>query len=205
MSDQVEYCDVMEGLRHRLALIRSTTTGKITTGSEAYNAELIFLNFRKILESIAFGSLIAHKSAYSAAHPNFDVHWKAVDMLKAVERLNRDFYPRPLKQPTVKPDGTKHIEFVTAGFLSRDEFAELYDHASEVIHTRNPFSKRDPLINTRLSATEWANRIQALTQLHLIFLLDGTLWIAEVPAELTKRVHLYDASPLAAALQSARN
>src|ERR1035437_3686805 len=74
---------------------------------EVFDIELIFVQFRKVLELIAFSSLTANKDKYSVAYANFGVHWKAKSMLQAVGKLNPNFYPVPLGPPELLPNRTK--------------------------------------------------------------------------------------------------
>ena len=73
--------------------------GRVTTGDETFNIELVFVQLRKTLELIAFASLTTNKQKYSAAYANFATHWRVKDTLKALEKINPDFYPVPLKPP----------------------------------------------------------------------------------------------------------
>src|SRR6516162_6253486 len=99
----------MEAVKQRLAQVEAIGTRHVTTGEIVFDIELAFLHVRKILELIAFGSLIANRDKYSAVHENFANHWKAKDMLSAIEKLNADFYPVPVKSPQKLPSGVKKI------------------------------------------------------------------------------------------------
>jgi hypothetical protein len=173
----------MGEIRHRLSLVQTIVDGAITTGYETFDAELVFLQLRKSLELIAFSSLVANKDKYSVVHANFEHHWRAKQMLKAVEQLNPDFYPVPLSEPELLSNGVKHIEPIPDGFLTKDEFAFLYDKCAEVLHAPNPFMTKDPVIRTKYSVTQWVSRIQGLLRFHLIHLVDDTKWIVQIPDE----------------------
>src|SRR5689334_20024719 len=88
--------------------------------------ELFGAHFRKVLELIAFASLAANKSLYAQKHKNFDSHWKAVKMLEALEKINPDFYPKPVGNLVKKEGGGLHLPSKPGGYLTRDDFVELY-------------------------------------------------------------------------------
>ena len=73
------------------------------------------------------------------------------------------------------------------------EFVTLYDAASELIHTRNPFSTKSPMIQIIYPVQEWVLRIRRLLAWHLMHLVGGDKWIVNVPAE--GDVQTWPASP----------
>jgi hypothetical protein len=145
MKNEIVYCKCMANIRKRVDLAWSIVNLKITTGQQGFDAELVFVQFRKILELIAFSSLTANKEIYAIARANFSKHWKAKLMLDAVGKLNRNFYPLPLSLPETLPNGVKNMTPLAEDFLTKDDFEFLYDESSEALHERNPFSTTDPL------------------------------------------------------------
>ena len=68
------------------------------------------LQIRKILELIAFASLVANKNVYTAVFSKVSKAWNAGDLLKELEQVNPDFYPVPIfggrvAQPKFTPEG----------------------------------------------------------------------------------------------------
>jgi hypothetical protein len=187
------YCNCMAEVRTRIGVVQGVLAGHITTGNDNCNAELIFLQLRKTLELVAFASLCANKDAYSAAHEKFASHWKAKAMLNALEEINPDFYPVPLDHPQRTASGAKHFPRSADGFMRTEEFASLYDSCSDVLHTRNPFTPKDPTIQIGYTVQQWVARVQRLLGLHLVHLAGGDKWIVNVPAE--GDIQVWHASP----------
>lgn len=179
-----QYCSSLNDIRLRLMLVESLCESTFTTGSTTFDNELAAINLRKILEHIAFGSLTANSTAYTAAYDGIASVWRAKKLLDKLEFIHSDFYPRPLQIPnaTINQGSPRHLHFdyVKHGYLTRDEFVELYDTCSEVIHSRNPF-KENTVVDFRLPIIEWAGKIRSLLALHL-FRLSGLpqLWIGEL-------------------------
>lgn len=192
----------MQEIRDRLALVEAVGQHKISTSVETFDIELVFLQLRKCLELIAFASLIANKDKYSAAYANFASHWKAKGMLECIEKLNPDFYPLPVKQPTVLANGVKHLDLVPNGFLTRSEFVTLYEKSSEFLHSRNPFTTKDPVVKLGYSTKEWLSRIKCLLKLHVTHLVDGSVWIIEIPND--GPVRGYQGEPRSLAAESTK-
>lgn len=189
------YCNCMEEIRQRLGIVASLGQGKISTGIKDADIELAFLQLRKSLEVIAFASLIANKDVYSAAHANFASHWRAKAMLECIEKLNPDFYPLPLELPKLLESGVKHCDLITDGFITKTEFESLYDKSSEILHSRNPFMTKDPVVKLGYSVKQWIVRIQRLLAFHRVSLVDGSLWMIHIPNE--GPVKGYAAAPVA--------
>lgn len=193
--DTMLYINCMEEARFRLKFVKDLPARNGTTGHQAIDQELVFLQLRKILELIAFASLTANREKYAAAHKKFATFWKAKAMLEDLEKLNPEFYPMPVQKPTLQPDGVKHFAAVD-GFLTKDDFISLYDLASDFLHVTNPFSVKDPVIKMRYSVSQWLDRIQALLALHVMRLVDGNLWIVEVPERGPVKMGMADPRPV---------
>src|SRR5947207_11651004 len=165
------YINCMEEVRDRVSLAKSVGEHKITTGREVFDVELVFLQLRKVLELIAFASLTANKEKYSAAHEKFATHWRAKAMLQELEKINPDFYPMPIERPELQPDGVNHCPAILNGFLTKEDFALLYDKTGDTLHVQNPFKLQDARLNIKYSVKEWIVRIQTLLALHIVHLV----------------------------------
>jgi hypothetical protein len=196
MSTDTEiYTACMEDLNRRFRLVRDVVDGKITTADEFYDAEIIFLHFRAMLEQIAFASLAANKDVYATARANFAADWRAVKMLGYLEKVNPDFYPTPLKLESLRGEvGQRNVHFapLTDGYLTKQDFVRLYDHCSEVLHCWNPY--RPSQFRVGRSPLEWLIRIENLVKWHRVQLVSGKLWVGAVP-DSDGRVHTYVAEP----------
>lgn len=185
------YVNSMSRIHQRVGLVQKVLGRECGLGSETFDAELVYLQFRKILEEIAFSSLAANKTEYAALHANFTKHWKAEKILQELEKLNPNFYPQPLESPTSSP-GFHHFDLLSSDFLTREEFAALYDISSQVLHTRNPYSQDDLVIQARYSGDQWVLRIQRLLSWHSVQLLSGEILVVNIPP--SGEVHVYPAS-----------
>ena len=99
-EDTKVYVKCMEKVRQRIAWVRWLNSAKPPLGGNTtLTIELSFVQFRKILEIIAFSSLTSNKDAYRTAYAKFDEEWSAEKILKRVGKLNPHFYPMPLGPP----------------------------------------------------------------------------------------------------------
>jgi hypothetical protein len=199
VSTDIEiYCDCMEQVLPRIHLVESVFTRIVTTGNDALDAEIVFLQFRKMLEQIAFASLVANKSAYSAARAKFATDWRATKMLKYLRDVNPHFYPKPYVVGSIeKMADRRHVKLepLVDGFLTEENFVELYDYCCDILHTRNPYSAAGYVIHVGRTARAWLSRIHALVRLHRTQLITGSMWMCAVPDK-DGKVHTYSAEPM---------
>lgn len=165
------YCDLLEEIKWRIKSVQAIMAGQVPLSAFSYAAfadEFVFLQIRKILEQIAFGSMSSNIELYRKQYQEYSGHWRAKKILEMVEAVNPDFYPRPLK-PGAEMDHTGKfiLEPVNDGFLTKDEFRALYDACSQVIHAPNPHAEAKQLDLGR-SIDDWMHRIASLLWFHQI-------------------------------------
>jgi len=181
MSDLHIYADYMAAIRDRVNKVQTIMAGRMGAGDKDMDAELIFTQFRKIAEGLAYALLAANKVEYSATHSDISRVWRAKELIKRLSAVNPDFYPIGLKEPLVHIPGFRHFTRVPDGYLTKDDFSVLYDGSSGVLHVRNPYSTKSPIINVKHTVQEWVNRIQKLLSLHFVQIATGDVWLARIP------------------------
>ena len=111
---------------------------------------------------------------YAQQRKNFYTDWNGKQILRTLKRVNPNFYPKPYKHID-----DVEIEDVQSGFLTQDEYSNLYDDCSEMIHVNNPFSEeKNPRVFLQ-SVSGWLNKIIRLLNHHRIQLINtnSQLWI----------------------------
>ena len=137
-----KYCSAMEEVKLRTSVIDSFLTGPGHALYEPSTLETVGLQFRKILELIAFGSLIANQDEYSKVYRDFAKHWNAGDLVKNLESINPNFYPFPVvEMPSTDPNVKAKLEQRSADYLKKDAFVEVYGRCGVLMHAANPFGK----------------------------------------------------------------
>lgn len=136
--------------------------------------EVAYLHVRTMLELIAFASLAANVHLYAQAHDEYASHWRAKIMLKELERINPDFYPKPMVMNPSKLDGVRGrlTDADSKTYLTKSRFESLWDKCGKLLHARNPFA---PELDHQSYADELNKRhaqIIALLNHHFILLVD---------------------------------
>jgi len=172
------YTKCMEEIKLRTSSITFILNRQRSTGYKYTDAEFICLQFRKILELIALGNLVSNKDEYAKKHSNFANHYHAKHILKDIETLNPNFYPIPTVQ-ILEPKTKKVIETrnVESGFLTKEEFAVVYDECSQLMHAENPFAPPKNIENLCVKFDDWLAKIICLLNHHQLQLIDTKLQI----------------------------
>ena len=188
-----KYIACMEEIKKRTEVVTAFINGEITSKYLITTVESVFLQFRKILELIALSSLVANHEKYSKCHANFKKHWKAKQILNELEKINPKFYPYPTKQIPVS-EGLYNTPKIKSGYLTKEDFIELYDRCSNMLHSNNPFSdqKQEDIKNIlSKEAPEWLDKIIILLNHHHVHPIDDELmYILIMQSEADGRVHM---------------
>ncbi len=183
----------MDLIKKRIEVLEFFESGKGGCLYVPPTVESAYLQFRKILELIAMGSLIVNNEVYSQAHQNFEKHWNARRIVESLEQLNPDFYPQPLDE---KYQG-KDLVDKKDGFLTKDNFIELYRICGALLHTDNPYGTATDYEYHRGRIRDWIALITGLLSNHKIKLLDDpNLYVIHMKEKRDNQVHGYTFVPM---------
>jgi hypothetical protein len=182
MENPEKYLAVLVEIKRRTKVIDDIISADSRLRYRATSIETACLQIRKILELIAFGSLIANVRMYSAQHRKFAEHWNPKFMLKDMARVNPHFYPLPIIQ---KPSAIPGIEmdWVDRGpdYLTKDDFLFAYDKCGGILHATNPYGTETDFDVYQTNLTQWRNKIVNLLNAHTMTLAqDDHLYLFEM-------------------------
>ena len=137
--DQYAWC--MKLIKLRIDFLGQLLAGKdanASTGHLLPDVEIGAVQLRKCLELIAMASIAANESDYRLIHDTFKKQWNASLIVRDIERINPDFYPKPFIQ---KDDSKgRKVDLEPEGdFLSKKEFTKLYEWCGARLHAINPY------------------------------------------------------------------
>jgi hypothetical protein len=198
--DIIKYCNLMDEIKRRTAVIIAFGSGGAAALYKATTIESVYLQFRKILELIALGSLVANKSEFSKVYGNFAKYWNAQYLLKDIERINPDFYPRSIVEvPSTRPGTKMDWQDKKDGFLTKDEFLKLYEKCGAIMHAGNPYGSQIDYDYYEGNIQGWLDKIIGLLNSHTIRLVnDPNLYLLHMKEDRDDRVHHYVFAPISA-------
>ena len=167
-----QYASLMKEVKLRVKVIDHLAFGGGNALFVPTTVECIYLQLRKVLELVVFGSLVANKALYSQVHENFSKHWNAKLLIKDLRRVNPNFYPRAIHE--VEPEDTeKGDHFIDRhDSLTETEFVELFERCGRILHADNPFGSKVDWEQYRKEIMDWRQKILNLLNSHTIRLVD---------------------------------
>jgi hypothetical protein len=184
-SDDIQkYLALMGEIKRRTAVIDAFSLGLTHAVYKATTIESIYLQYRKILELIALGSLVAQKDVFSTAYADFAKYWNAELLVKDMERLNPKFFPDPIiQQPSARPGVKMDWLARKDDFLTRDDLIKLYKKCGAIMHSGNPYGSQVDFGYYEKMVGHWRSRIVNLLNAHLIRLVgDPNLYLVQMGA-----------------------
>ncbi len=151
-----------------------------------FTAEIVATHFRKILEGIAMGSLVAHKDKYEKISKSFQLDWNAKKIIDKVRRVNPNFFPVAKALPNDmaevfnvtaneqidSPTNINGLPKIEKGQLKEHEFVELYNYCSSWMHHKNPFGDDKMRENPLVRFTDYYTKVLRLLEFHRTSILD---------------------------------
>ncbi|MFN0063672.1 MAG: hypothetical protein ACKVPX_14290 [Myxococcaceae bacterium] len=188
-----QYSQLMEDVKIRIATIMSLSAPPLKDKLPGpIQIESVYLQFRKILELIAMGSLLTNKELYAEAAADFAKHWHAGRILERLKSVNPHFYPQP-----VVDAGGNHLVPASGG-LTMEEFADLYKACGRALHSANPFGAPLDYRMFAGAVSGWLGKIIALLNMHkLHFFNDDGFWLIQMKTHESDLVHFYRFNPVA--------
>lgn len=172
-AEIVKYCNLMEEVKQRVAVIDGL--GLVVAAGDGPAIEQSYLQLRKILEIVAFGSLIYNRNVFAQTYRDFERCWNAKRLLKQLAKVNPGFYPRAVVQdahgvggaaPGWKPQ--------TKDYLTQADFVALYNVAGGILHFPNPYNPKGQT-DFRAAGSSvplWRGKIVNLLSMHEIRLVN---------------------------------
>ncbi|MDA3937880.1 MAG: hypothetical protein PF693_01035, partial [Spirochaetia bacterium] len=163
------YLNQMSEIKKRYEAIRKVFSLEKSTLYKATNIEFIMLQIRLILELIALENLVINKEKYNEMYNRFAKDWNAKYIIKDIKRINPEYYPRPIIEIPSNIDGVLN-NFINkeTGYLTEEEFIELYEISNGILHARNPFRK--PILYDYYAGIipDYLGKIKELLNSHII-------------------------------------
>lgn len=184
----------MDEIKRRIVFINQHLE-KMQAGYNIIDVELLCLQFRKILEIIALGSLVANRKLYERARAKFENDWCAPRIFAVLEKVNPDFYPIPGQQRLDTETGKPvELEKYPYQYLTKDDFFVVYNACSNMLHAQSPYDTVPiDLQWYRAQFLEWREKIIALLSHHQIQLPDDNQqWWVIMQAQEDGKVHLHE-------------
>ena len=192
--DLDKYLTLMNEIKLRTNAVTEIMNGTKTTSYPMTNVEFMCLQIRKILELISMGSLVANKDEFDTIGKKYNEYWNARLILQDIERLNLDFYPKPIVEVPFHEGKVKsRLEDKHDGFLTREEFPKVYEKCGKFMHSYNPFGSHPDVEYYKNNIPIWMDKIIGLLNCHMIKLKNATnFFLIHMKEDRDENAHGYD-------------
>jgi hypothetical protein len=192
--DIEKYCGLMEEVKLRIAVIDYFVFGQGHALYQPPTLESACLQLRKVLELIAFGSLVANAEAYTSVYTK--AGWQAADLLRELEQVNPQFYPIAVIEVPSKIPGVVQHKKREGDCLTKTDFPEVYGRCGVMAHAANPYGKGIDYGYYEKMLPFWRGRVVNLLTSHEIHLLNRPgMYVIHMKEERDDRVHYYKFEP----------
>lgn len=191
MSEPTIYLDKMAEAISRLNASEGYLLAHKESGNK-FELESAVLQLRKAMEAIAFAAIAPNKQQYAGIRskaersPDFSTDWAADAIFLVLNKVNADFYPDPLLQPTQIAPGHWHFGKRLNGYMKRKDFETLYKRLGKFLHADNPWGKDKGWQKFAADLPEAIAKIRALLHKHRTLIrapgFDG-VWIVDAPSD----------------------
>ena len=198
-DDILKYCNLMEGIKKRTQVIDIFLSGSSHALYKATTIESICLQLRKILELIALGSLVANKEVFSKIYTEFSKYWNAELIFKDIERINSEFYPKPIVEIPRSQLGVKMDwkDKDPKQYLTKKEFIKVYKKCGAIMHSGNPYGSHIDYGYYDKNIPIWRKKVINLLTTHQIRLLnDPNIYLIHMKEKTDEKVHHYIFAPV---------
>ncbi|MEO6731926.1 MAG: hypothetical protein ABIN01_11975 [Ferruginibacter sp.] len=172
------YGRCMREIKRRINVIAANLEQGTTPEKIMYDTEFICLQFRIIVELIALGNLAANQKLYQQGIRKIKKQWHPAEIIKILKKANPKFYPIPVEIQQIKGVDvekiTLHLIPIDSGYLTKEEFINLFNLCSDYLHGRNPFNEARNY-DIRLLFPKWIQEIHLLITNHVITLVDSEI------------------------------
>jgi len=173
-----KYTNCLIEIRKRIEVVLGIVEHKYTTGILITDIELVSIQFRKTIELIALGSIVANIDEYSKIRERFKEDWNVRLIMQDLERINPQYFPKMCKmKQTEILNGKKVFEFqnIDKGRINKDQAITIYEKCSALLHASNPFSNVKDYESYYSLFEKWIHQIKDHMRFHLIFLIPGNI------------------------------
>ncbi len=169
--EQQIYANLMDEARLRIHALRDGIDARDRWVPRLLQ-EFLYLQLRMLCETIAVGCLVAHGDV---KHVDALKLWQAPIIIKKLEKLNPDFYPRGVRFRK-SPTGELCLDDYTAPQLSKAELVSLWNQTGSYLHrgsAKNLLAEHGKVLNVDLDAVILhGQKIMNLLEQHIISSVD---------------------------------
>ena len=166
LLDVEQYCDLME--RTKADLTGAMEIMESTSISLDTRIKTVAVQTRKILEDIAYATLVSSKDAGAKTQKEMQDLRYPKDIFRDLEKVHPNFFPTPVE--IRDPSKGKPFVIKTKGVLNREKLVQMYGELSLLAHSTNPLNEPVDLEQFEKKIPVWLEEIVNTLDTHQVML-----------------------------------
>ena len=166
LLDVEQYCDMMDQTKKDLAgavQIMESMTINLET-----RIETAAVQTRKILEDIAYATLVSNKDAGAKTQEELQGLRYPKDIFRDLGKVHPNFFPTPVE--IREPSRSRPFVVKTKGVLNREKLVQMYGELSSLAHSTNPLAEPVDLQYFEEKIPVWLEEIANTLDTHQVML-----------------------------------
>ena len=172
LLDLRQYCDHIEVFKTDLHNVRSKWNSEPEKTQQAI--EDAGVATRKLLERIAFATLISNKDIPGTIQEQMGKWWNPRDILNEIGKVHPDCFPKPVEIGSWNQDPKKPFRLKTKEVLNRERVIEIYKELNPLAHSSNPLDDPPDYERYREMIPKWLDMIANTMEVHQVRLFHHT-------------------------------
>lgn len=178
MNQDPRYTDLMQEIKKRLYVIEDVLSGRTTLHGPLAH-EFCFLQLRLICECIAYACVIAHEYIQELTTPRVQKAWSADSLMKALDRLHKAFYPKPVRMTVTEK---VQLDEIDVPYLTKADLKKLTGICGDKLHRGSPEKYTynptpDRLTADRQTIIDYGNKVFRLMESYVMADRDNARYI----------------------------
>jgi hypothetical protein len=178
MNQDPRYTDLMQEIKERLYAIEDVLSARTELRGPLAH-EFCFLQLRLMCECISYACVIAHAYIEELKAPKFQKEWSADSLMKALDSLHEDFYPKPRKMTVTD---RVQLDAIDAPYLTKAELKKLNGICGGKLHRGSPEKyaynpSPECIAADRQTLIDYGNKVFRLMESHLMAHRSDTRYI----------------------------
>jgi hypothetical protein len=130
-------------------------------------------------------------------YERFATAWNARLLLRDLERVNPDFYPKPVvESPSPDSRALHQLKDREPDYMTKEEFEKIYEKCGAIMHADNPYGSRIDYAYYSGKLPAWRSEVVNLLINHQIRLLNEPgFYLIHMKENQDDKVHYYKFAP----------
>ena len=172
LLDIRQYCDQIEIFKTALHNVRSKWNSEPKKTQQVI--EDAGVATRKLLEKIAFATLISNKDNSGKTREEMEKWWNPRKILNEIGKVHPDCFPKPVEIDSWKQDPKKPFRLKTKEVLNKERVIKIYKELNPLAHSTNPLADQPDYERYREMIPKWLDLIANTMEVHQVRLFHHT-------------------------------